>query len=106
MDDKLLHGEGSPLLPMMGPPAVKLRAAERALYLAARSVKSRYIAGDALLTVIKRMRRMNERESEIQHATSTLRSIALNEDREEDDPLIICMETMDTSGMFWTLVLT
>ena len=49
---------------------------------------------------------MNERESEMQHAISTLRSIALNEDMEEDDPLIICMETMDTSGMFRTLVLT
>ena len=90
----------------MGPPVAKLRAAERALYLAARSMKSRYISGDAFFTVIKRMRRMNDRESEMQHAISTLRSVALNEDMEEDDPLIICMETMDTSGMFRTLVLT
>ena len=62
VDDKLLHGEVSPLVPTMGQPVIKLRCAERALYLAARSVKSRYTSGDAFLTVIKRM---NEKESDM-----------------------------------------
>ena len=80
------------MVPIMGPPVAKLRAAEQALYLAARSVKSRCISGDAFLTVIMRMKRMNEKESEMQHDISTLRSAALNEDIEEDDPLSLCME--------------
>ena len=49
---------------------------------------------------------MNDRESEMQYAISSLRSTACNEEIEEDDPLIIGLETVDTSGMFHTLVLS
>ena len=96
VDDKLLHGRGSPLLPTMGPTVVNLRTAERALYSAARSVKSRYHAGDAFPTIIKGMRRMNDRESEMQYAISSLRSTACNEETDKDDPHIIGLETVDT----------
>ena len=45
-------------------------------------------------------------EYNMQHAISALRSAALNEDRDKDDPLSIFMKTMDASGMFRTLLLT
>ena len=81
----------------MGQPVIKLGCAERELYLSARSVKSRFISGDAFLTVIKRMRRMNEMEYNMQHAISALRSAALNEDRDKDDPLSFFMNVQNSA---------
>ena len=82
----------------------QLRTAERALYASARSVKSRYHAGDPYQTMVKVMKRMNDREAEMHHAISSLRSTACNEETDEEDPLIIGLETVNTSGMFRTLV--
>ena len=106
VDDKLLHGSGSPLLATMGQVVIKLRTAERTLYGSARSVKSRYHAGDPHTSIIKAMMRMNTREAEMHHAISALRSTACNEETEEDDPLILGLETVNSSGMFRTLILS
>ena len=49
---------------------------------------------------------MNDREAEMHHAISFLRSTACNEETDEDDPLIIGLETVNISVMFRTLVLS
>ena len=73
INDKLLHGSGSPLVPIMGEVVVKMRTAERALYGSGRSVKSRYHASQPNFSIVNAMARMNTREAEMLQAISVLK---------------------------------
>ena len=83
-----------------------MRTAERNLYGAGRSVKSRYHALQPNSSIVKAMSRMNTREAEMLQSISVLRSTAINEAVVDDDPISLGLEVVDTSGMFRTLVLS
>ena len=106
INDKFCNGSGSPLVPIIGDVVVKMRTAERALYGSGRSVKSRYHASQPNSSIVKAMSRMNTREAEMLQSISVLRSTVINEEIDEDDPISLGLEVVDSTGMFRTLILS